>query len=293
MKMVKVRGLLSIKPALVLAACLAGLVAACIAGILTAPPARADTTQNGIYMVNQTIYTGNTWTILLPAVEVARGQTAVTVVYQNISSSPQQLVCSQPIQQTSITLNGTVYTESDSYCARNPGKLWMVPAHSKFPSWAKYNVVPGLAQPFTLNNWWGWGGVQNIQLVPFSCIDGPNGSCMGIPNSVPSEWMPTPPEWLTSGETGACFLDVATFGEDGYVEDLYTLWIGGLGGAIRVQEPPGTASITKVWIVLTSAMPFGSCADLGAQLIGQALPTDTQTSMQQLLNYPLLTAKSS
>jgi len=239
-------------------------------------------------MVNQTIHTGSPWTVLLPAVEIAKGQTSVTVVYQNVSSSPQQLVCAQPLQSTSITLNGTVYTESDSYCARNPGKAWTVPAQSKFPSWAKYNVVPALAQPFTLNNWWGWGGVQNIQLVPFGCIVGPNGSCMGIPNSVPSEWMPTPPEWLTSGTTGACFLDVATFGEEGYIEGLYTLWIGGLGGAIRVQEASGTG--TKAWIILTSAMPFGSCAELGAQFIGQALPTDTQTSPQQISNYPPLTA---
>jgi hypothetical protein len=289
MKMIKTRGLLSNRLALVLAACLVGLVAACISEVLVAPPARADTTPDGVYMVDRTIYTGSPWTVLLPAVEVGGGQTSVTVVYQNVSSSPQQLVCPQQLQPSSITINGTVYIESGSYCARNPGKVWTVPAQSKFPSWAKYNVVPDLAQPFTLNDWWGWGAVPNIQLVPYGCITGPGGSCMGIPNSVPSEWMPTPPEWLTSADTGACFLDVATFGENGYIEGLYGLWIGGLGGAIRVQNPPGSSPTTKVWIVLTSVIPFGSCADLGVTLIGKALPPETQIPVVTLLGYPLLT----
>jgi len=253
----------------------------------------AAATPDGVYMVDRTIYTGSPWTVVLPSVTVAGGRTIVTVSYQNVSSSSQQLVCPEPIQRTSLTISGSVYTESDSYCARNPGRVWTVPAGSNFPSWAKYDVAPDLAQPFTLNNWWGWGEVPDIQLIPFGCIVGPGGSCLGVPNSVPSQWMPTPPEWLTSAATGACVLDFLTWGAAKagitWPQGLYTIWADGLGGAIRVQDPPGTVNITKVWIVLTSAIPFGSCADLGVVLLGQALPTATQSELQQILNYPVLT----
>jgi len=239
-------------------------------------------------MVDRTIYSGSPFSVALASATVTAGQTAVTIVYRNVSSSTQQLVCAEPLQLTSITLNGTVYTESDSYCAKHPGKVDTVPAGSRFPSWARYNVVPQLAQPFTLNNWWGWGEVTNIQLIPFACLSGPGGGCLLVPKEVPQDDYPTPPEWLTSAATGACVLDAATFGAGGFAKDLFGLWIAGLGGVIRVQDPPGTVSITKVWIVLTSAVPFGSCAELGADVIGKALPAEAQSKVQEIANYPFL-----
>jgi hypothetical protein len=214
---------------------------------------------------------------------VAGGQTAAEVIYQNVTSSPQGLSCPQAVQRTSITLNGRTYTESDSYCAKFPGTNWTVPGGSKFPSWAKYDVVPELAQPITLNDWWGFGGANNLQLIPFGCIVGPGGQCLGVPHDVPVKDFPTPPEWLTSPVTGGCVLSIAT---GGWATSLARVWITGLGGAVRMQASPNP--VYKAYIILSQAVPYRDCVVL-ATIAGIALTKATQQELQQALKYPPVT----
>jgi hypothetical protein len=146
-------------------------------------------------------------------------------------------------------------------------------------------VVPDLAVPVTLNNWWGFGEVRDIQLIPFECIVGPGGACLGLPNRVPEQSLPTPPEWLTSAVTGACVLDLATLGAPSYVKGLHRVWITGLGGAIRVQN--ASDPFDKAWIIITTVMPFGSCLEWAA-VFGVPLATAGQEEVQQALQYPRL-----
>lgn len=163
-------------------------------------------------MVERTISSDPVWRLTLPSVTVLDGEIKVTIIYENLSSAPQGLVCSDPPQKQSITINGQTTTERSSYCAKNVGRSWTVPAGGKFPSWATFPAVPDLAVPLTLNNWYGFGSVADIQLVPYECIIGPGGSCLGLPNTVRQQWMPTPPEWVTSPVAGACILEVVAAG---------------------------------------------------------------------------------
>ena len=223
------------------------------------PCARDDSAHadRGIYGRTPDLLSDTVWQLTLPSVTVLNGTTiGVTIIYRNLSTSPQELLCPNPPQQESITINGQVIQESNSYCAGHVGRTWTVPAGGKFPSWATFPAIPGLAVPFTLN-WYGWGSVENIQLIPFTCIVGPGGSCLGVPNTVPSEWMPTPPEWLTSEATGACAFDAIS-------GDTLGLWMTGLGGVIKYQETNGVLS--KLYVVFTTTLD----ATLG--LLG--VPTD-------------------
>jgi hypothetical protein len=278
-----------------LLACLLGV---CLLGLLSAPSASAATpTPNGGYLINRTIGTSGTWTVTLTTVTVAGGQTGMTVVYENGSADPQSLGCPPTVQAASITLNGQTYTEADSYCASHRNKTWTVPGKGKFPSWAKFNVVPDLAQPFTLNDWWGFGSVPNIQLVPFGCISGPGGACLNVPRQVPADDLPTPPEWLTSPVTGACAFDLLVPGAE-----VASLWMGGLEGAIRYND--ASNNLDRVWIVITTAMsgalsqdpinaPTG-CAGVALLALGNAVKviTETPQQVQEILKYPLLTTAS-
>jgi hypothetical protein len=249
----------------------------------TTPP-----TPTGVYMVKLPIYSDTTWQLTLPSVTVLNGTTVgVTIIYQNLSSSPQELSCPNPPQQQSITINGQVIRESNSYCAEHVARTWTVPAGGKFPSWATFPVVPGLAVPFTLNNWYGFGSVENIQLIPFTCIVGPGGSCLGVPNTVPSEWMPTPPEWLTSEATGACVFDAIS-------GDTLGLWMTGLGGVIKYQETNGVLS--KLYVVFTTTLDAtlgllgvpADCVNLAKMLEAPGLQQVASSHLGAILSLPWL-----
>ena len=233
-------------------------------------------------MVELPISSGSVWQLTLPSVTVLNGTTiGVTIIYRNLSSSPHELVCPNPAQKQSITINGQTVQESNSYCADNVGRSWTVPAGGTFPSWAEFPVVPGLAVPFTLNNWYGFGSVDNIQLIPFSCIVGPGGSCLGVPNTVPSEWMPTPAKWLTSEVTGACAFNAAGF-------ETMAVWIAGLGGVIKYHEANGV--IDKLYIVVTGVMQAAidaTCAYLGREL-GIALQQVAASQLSEVESLPTL-----
>jgi hypothetical protein len=277
---------LAVKALAVFAACLTA--SALI--ITAATPASAATTPNNVYMVNKVISPASPaspFEVLLPSVTVAGTQMGVTVIYRNVSNFSATLSCS-PLQPTSVTMNGSIYMESSSYCGTHPNQSITVPAGGKFPSWAKYNVVPDLAVPFTLNSWWGYGPVTNIQLIPFQCLQGPGGSCQGLPRRVPVDQLPTPPRWMTSPATGACVLSIAAVASPQI--KLLNVWIAGLGGAIRASS--ATRPVDKAYIIITTAMkaalPFSGCAALGADLGIQGLRAVASSQLPVVKAYPRL-----
>ncbi len=257
---------------LVLAAALLPLTPVLTAMASAAPPT------SGVYQINQPIANNGTWSVTLNSVVVTGNVLGVVVDYQNESTSPQNLYC--PNAKQSILVGGQTIMQLDSYCAQHVGATWTVPAKSKFPSWATFPTLPDQLTAFTLNNWFGWGSVQNIQLVPFVCLQGPGGSCLGVPRQLQADQMPTPPEWLTSATTGGCVLSLATAGLGKYYEELYLIWIEGLGGAIRIDE-----SNNKLYVLLNSAIPFKDCREI----LGGALLPVAQQLLPSIKGLPFLT----
>ena len=231
-----------------------------------------------MYQINRPIYNDATWSVTLDAVTVSDSVLGVVVVYQNNSASPQELHC--PAAKASILVGGQTVMQLDSYCAHHVDATWTVPAKSKFPSWATFPTLPDQLTVFSLNNWFGMGSVQDIQLVPFACLQGPGGGCLGVPRQMPTDQMPTPPEWLTSATTGGCVLSLATAGVGGYYQELYDLWIEGLGGAIRFDE-----SNNNLYVLLNSAIPYKSCRELA----GGALLPVAQQLLPGIKGLPFLT----
>jgi hypothetical protein len=92
--------------------------------------------------------------------------------------------------------------------------------------------------------------------------------------------MPTPPEWLTSATTGGCVLSLATAGLGGWYEQLYLLWIEGLGGAIRIDE-----ASNKLYVLLNSAIPYKDCREI----LGGALSPVAQSLVPGVEGLPFLT----
>jgi hypothetical protein len=286
---------------IVAAACLVALLPAQVgaasahadgAGASARAPSKATAataTPERAYMVERSIYADETWEVTLPSATVVGGALTMTVLYRNRTATALQLVCPDPPTPQSVIIAGTTTTESDSYCARNVQKEFTVAGGGTLPSWATFPVVPDLAVPVTLNDWYGWGSVSGIQLVPFECIVGPGGACLGLPDEVAETWMPTPPEWLTSPITGACVISLATLGRAD--AKVLKTWMTALGGALKLAEP-NTSNQAKVYIVLTTAMrvvvPASSCADLAVWLGEKYLAPVAKKKWAEVANLPPL-----
>jgi HYR domain/Fibronectin type III domain len=147
------------------------------------------------------------------------------------------------------------------------------------PSSGQANVpVSGTTQPIGPN-----GGNQSGDGVPpngggtdiskyFVCLKGPGGSCLGVETPAPTDWLETPPEWLTSPAVGACALDVAVKLVPGgpEIKGLYRL-VKSLGSVIRYDESGGKLDILVTQAMITaydsvSPVPW-SCVTLADGLI--------------------------
>lgn len=233
--------------------------------------AMAQPTPDRVYMVERAIYQDNNWKVALVSMSVYDGAVTATVRYDNLAHYSQNLWCPDPMTPQSVTIEGVTTFESDSFCARHIGETLTLSARGSLSLFAQFPVVPDLAAQVTLNDWYKWGSVQDIQLVPFECIVGPGGACLGVPREVVRSSMPMPPEWLTSPITGACVLSVVTLGR--VDPRSIKTWALMLGPVMKIQNNPKAPNTAKIFVVLTAIMPFGSCVDLAAWLLEDSLDT--------------------
>ncbi|MDF2090831.1 hypothetical protein P0Y31_00600 [Knoellia sp. 3-2P3] len=221
----------------------------------------AQSTPEQAYMVDRVlpVTPHNFWQGKVASVTVVAGQMIVTNIQRNTTSSPHRLYCSKSPLKQSVTIGGVTTQSIDSRCLHEPGRVWVVQPGHVHIHWETFPVVPSLLQTFTYNtrNW----GAVSLQLVPFYCIVGPGGACLGVPNSIPKEKFPAVPEWLTSPLTGACVLDLAvTFGVPQY-KVMHT-FAKAVGMALTMERTSSTTG--KVYVFITHLMPFKSCIDLAA-----------------------------
>ena len=232
--------------ALVLAVVMAGGSLPLLTGTANAAPP-----QDGVYQINRPIFSDSTWTLTLTTITASNNTLSVAVLYQNNSAADQGLYC--PDTKQSLLVNGQTVTELTSYCAQHIGLTWTVPPKGTFLVWATFPTLPDQLTAFTLNNWYNWGSVPDIQLVPFYCLQGPGGGCLGIRRDVPGVQSPTPSDiafWT------ALDLLFKAKGIDALMNEIGLIIAG---GTFPVIEPPALYFISPA-ILCSVTLP----ADNGA-----------------------------
>ncbi len=116
----------------------------------------------GTYAIGQQIHRDSKWVLAITTVEATRSTLKINVLYQNVSSSPQTLTCTRPLN-TKITVAGKTYNEVNSYCSKHPHRTWRVPAGKTFQGWAEFPNLKDGKSHFSVS-WYDWGVAKAIRL---------------------------------------------------------------------------------------------------------------------------------